>query len=31
MLIGNNYKIESDSLNVTLYEKAKSKKTGVTT
>ncbi len=31
MLIGDKYKIESDSLNVTLYEKAKSKKPGVTT
>ena len=27
MLIGNKYKIESDSLNVTLYERAKSKAT----
>ena len=31
MLIGDKYKIESDSLNVTLFEKKKSKKSGVTT
>lgn len=29
MLIGSKYKIESDNLNVTLYESAKNKKTGV--
>jgi len=28
MLIGNKYKIESDSLNVTLYKPVKVKKTG---
>jgi hypothetical protein len=31
MLIGDKYRILSDSLNITLYEKAKSKKPGATT
>jgi len=30
MLIGKKYKIESDSLNITVYKKAKSKNTGTT-
>jgi hypothetical protein len=30
MLIGDRYKVESDSLNVTLYEKTKAKKAGAT-
>ena len=29
MLIGEKYKVESDSLNVTLYEKRKTKKGGI--
>ena len=29
MIIGDKYKIESDNLNVTLYEKAKSKNPGI--